>query len=625
MPPGSEPPLLAHDRASDQSVDVEEGLEEEDALLTGQTREPEHKYGWKFWRQVGLLVWAILATIAAVVLGVLFQHEQMSTGSTRQSVPEGKRNLIFMVSDGMGPASLSLTRSFRQTLLDLPFNDSLALDDKLIGSSRTRSTSSLITDSAAGATAFSCGAKTYNTAISVLPDHTPCGTVLEAAKKAGYLTGLVVTTRLTDATPACFASHVQLREYEDNVAEQEVGLTHPLGNVVDLLFGGGRCHFLPNSTTSDRSCRKDDKDVVALAQKEKGWTYISTPQELDNVKLESPDLPLLGLFAPTDIPYEIDRRHADANTTYPSLAQMARVALDLLGSATKDSEQGFFLMIEGSRIDHTGHSNDPAAQVHQVMSYDDTFSSVLDFLSEEDQNNGVPSVVVGTSDHETGGLALARQLEGHDPIYEWCPGVLANVSHSTRYMANDLHSHFPLPPDRSPPSETVLNEMRSYIRTTTLAQGLGISDPSDDEISRLLSSLTQTPMPISTSRKYHGDVDEGEVESEGIGHLLALMLSERSLIGWSSHGHSAVDVNIYGAVSPSTHPHALSALRGNRENTDIGLFMAKWLGVDTDGNGGLVTVTQELRQWNGEGWMGDVPVIASDSDPAKKVDLHEDG
>merc|ERR1711977_194394 len=187
-----------------------------------------------------------------------------------------------------GPASLSMTRSFRQLRDGLPIDDTLVLDQHLIGSSRTRSTSSLVTDSAAGATAFSCGLKSYNGAISMLPDHTPCGTVLEAAKKAGYMTGLVVTTDITDATPACFAAHVNMRLEEDLIAQQEVG-EHPLGRVVDLILGGGRCHFLPNTT--DGSCRADD----------------------------------------TDIPYEIDRRNEE--DIYPSLDEMARTAMAALSAA----------------------------------------------------------------------------------------------------------------------------------------------------------------------------------------------------------------------------------------------------------------------------------------------------
>lgn len=316
--------------------------------------------------------------------------------------------MIFMVSDGMGPTSLSLTRSFRQTESGLPIDDVLVLDQHLIGSSRTRSSSSLITDSAAGATAFSCGMKSYNGAISVLPDHSPCGTVLEAAKKAGYMTGLVVTTRITDATPACFAAHVNLREEEDRIAEQMVG-EYPLGRVVDLMLGGGRCHFLPNTT--ERSCRADDTDVIKMAQ-DKGFSYVSDRTGFDGLNLGSGvKLPLLGLFASTDIPYEVDR--GQVNDVFPSLDEMARTALKALSEATKDSDKGFFLMIEGSRIDHAGHGNDPVAQVHEVLAYDKAFASVLDFLDKDE----VDGVLVGTSDHETGGLATARRKQTpHCPL-----------------------------------------------------------------------------------------------------------------------------------------------------------------------------------------------------------------
>ena len=393
-------PLLTQDRPS--SINSEQNAEEEDALLTGQ-RKPQNKRGWRFWGEVGLSVWAVLATIVVVVLAAVYHHEQSSHTREKgwnEEKPSGKRNLIFMVSDGMGPTSLSLTRSFRQVHDGLPLDNVLVLDQHLIGSSRTRSSSSLITDSAAGATAFSCGFKSYNGAISVLPDHTPCGTVMEAAKKAGYTTGLVVTTRITDATPACFAAHVNKREEEDSIARQMVG-DHPLGRVVDLMLGGGRCHFLPNS--SKGSCRGDGIDVVQLA-KDNEFNYIDNRKDFNGLDFgSSVKLPLLGLFASTDIPYEVDREHVD--DVYPSLDEMARTALKALSAATKNSDQGFFLMIEGSRIDHAGHGNDPVAQVHEVIEYDKAFTSVLRFLEKDD----VQGVVVSTSDHETGGLAVARR------------------------------------------------------------------------------------------------------------------------------------------------------------------------------------------------------------------------
>jgi alkaline phosphatase len=419
------------DRDQDPLLVRDEIDREEEQGLLGGDRVDRNKPGrWRFWKDCGLFTWAILATIAVAILAV--SYSRLLNKMEEPVKPQGKRNLIFMVSDGMGPTSLALTRSYKQFSEGLPWGAQLGMEKYLIGQSRTRSSSSLVTDSAAGATAFSCGFKSYNGAISVLDDKTPCGTVLEAAKKAGYMTGLVVTTRLTDATPACFASHVFMRSEEDRIAEQLIG-DNPLGRVVDLFFGGGRCHFLPNTTVG--SCRADGKDIVEKA-KERGFSYGDSRGDFDALRGgEAIHLPYLGLYADTDIPYEIDRRNE--GHIYPSLDEMTQVALKALSDATKDSEKGFFLMVEGSRIDHAGHANDPAAQVFEVMAYDKAFTTVIDFL-DKDPTGGI---MVSTSDHETGGLATGRRkhsnitlvniatnkcLEIHEtyPQYLWYPEVL---------------------------------------------------------------------------------------------------------------------------------------------------------------------------------------------------------
>ncbi|KAF2638764.1 alkaline phosphatase-like protein [Massarina eburnea CBS 473.64] len=557
---GDRPLLSPGSPSSEHSRDIAE----EDALLTGQPTHRNHDgpRTWKFWREIGLLVWAIIATVLVVVLAVVYQK---SVPAKEPESASGKRNLVFMVSDGMGPTSLSLTRSFMQFQNGAPFNEQLVIDQHMIGQSRTRSASSLITDSAAGATAFSCAQKSYNGAISVTPDHEPCGTVLEAAKKAGYMTGLVVTTRITDATPACFAAHVNMRMEEDRIAEQMVG-DYPLGRVVDLMFGGGRCHFLPNST--DDSCRADNKDVVELAKKN-GYNYISDRKAFDGLKGgRALKFPMLGLFAETDIPYEIDRRNE--NDLYPSLHEMAEVALKALSEATKDSDKGFFLMVEGSRIDHAGHHNDPAAQVHEVLAYDKAFTSVLDFL-DKDSTQGI---MVSTSDHETGGLAVARQLHSTYPEYAWYPGPLSNASHSAERLHQEYQNYL-----ESNPSSSA---KRTFL-SDSIEKGLGIKDYTGTDIQLLLD-----------------DPDHAL-------YTYAELVSRRSQTGWSTHGHSAADVNIY-----SSDPKAAAALVGNHENTEVGAFLREYLEVDVE------AVTKELREKgtnlmatgaNGTtiGWMGPVP------------------
>jgi alkaline phosphatase len=560
-------PLIARRPDSQTSND---GIEEEDALLTGQAtgKQAQHvtPYVRNKWREIGLFVWALVATCAVIILAVVYQHSRAETGNGEVGKPpEGKKNVIFMVSDGMGPTSLSLTRSWRQYTEGVPWDQALILDQHLIGQSRTRSTSSLVTDSAAGATAFSCGLKSYNGAISVLPNFDPCGSVMEAAKRMGYTTGLVVTTRITDATPAVFVAHARRREMEDDIARQMIGEKHPLGRMVDLMMGGGRCHFLPNDTSA--GCRHDDVDVTEIAEKE-GWKYIDSKAKFDKLG-KSVELPFMGLFASHDIPYEIDRRQMDHQ--YPSLEAMTKKALQLLSAATKDSEQGFFIMIEGSRIDHAGHANDPAAQVHEVLAYDKAMTAVLDFIN----NEKTPTLMVATSDHETGGLAVARQLHSTYPDYLWYPGVLANASHSASHTSHEYHRHLDaLDGDRD---DTFSEDMRAYL-TQLSSKSLGIHDCGEEEINALME------------------------EPEIAAYTFADMISRRAQTGWSTHGHSGADVNIY-----SSDPELAKALQGNHENTEVGEFLRSYLGLEDE----VKVVTKKLREHmdaiGAETYLGRIP------------------
>lgn len=547
-------PLLAGNRRRSSTASDQRAEAEDEALIgIAKSEQSSHSRGAS-WRELGLFIWAVLATATVIVLAVVYQHHDV-TQKPVDGVPtneegrvSGKKNLIFMVSDGMGPASLSMTRSFRQHVEGLPLDDLLTLDKHLIGNSRTRSSSSLVTDSAAGATAFSCGLKSYNGAISILPDHTPCGTVMEAAKRAGYMTGLVVTTDITDATPACFASHVNTRIQEDEIALQEVG-EGPLGRVVDLMLGGGRCHFLPNTT--EGGCRADGVDVTKLAQLKHGWSYLDDRASFDKLAGGmNVSFPMLGLFAPTDIPFEIDRRSMAA--TFPSLDEMAHVALRALSDATKDSDKGFFLMIEGSRIDHGGHFNDPAAQVHEVLAYDKAFSSVVRFLDDSDTEG----VLVATSDHETGGLAVARQINPSYPQYKWLPEVLARAKHSSEFVTKALYAHI----RAAGGLDKAMKGLPMYIRERAI-EDLGVADVADEEVQGVIDE-------ILTGRALY---------------VFSDMVSKRAQIGWSTHGHSAMDVNIYGTKGTAK-------LTGNRENIEVGVFLREYLSVDVD------EITKELRR-----------------------------
>lgn len=436
-----------------------------------------------------------------VLVGLLIALVLLVKFFPSQSSPK-PRSVIFFVSDGMGPASLSLTRLYLQYRDQLPYNHTLFLDSLFIGSLRTRSLSSLITDSAAGATAFACGLKTYNGAIGVDSNNKACTTLLESYKNAGYNTGLVVTTGITDATPGAFSAHVAYRLMEDEIADQQIHGTGQ-GRVVDLIIGGGRCHF--------HGCRNDDRNLLEEAKAE-GWNIANDKESL----AKADKLPLLSLLASYDIPFDIDR-----GNEYPTLAEQTQKALEML----KDSEKGFFLLVEGSRIDHAGHFNDPAAQVREVLAYDEAWQTAVRFAEQYDGD----IVVLGTSDHETGGLSVAKQINETYPEYMWLPEILDQVQHLGEYMVHELRK---LKEKHDFSIEDVRKMVKDY----------GIKDATEEELLKVM---------------------EGGMDA------FVTMVNLRAQIGWLTHGHSAVDVNIYGWDKG----RGLNGLEGNVENIDIGKWM----------------------------------------------------
>lgn len=134
------------------------------------------------------------------------------------------------------------------------------------------------------------------TAIGVNDDGQPVGSILEAAKMEGFKTGLVVTSTINHATPACYAAHVADRNSYEKIAEQEIGYSHPLGPQVDILMGGGRCYFKPKSDPT--SCRKDNIDLFGFAKKS-GYRVMQDRAAFDELKKgtsKAAELPFIGLF-----------------------------------------------------------------------------------------------------------------------------------------------------------------------------------------------------------------------------------------------------------------------------------------------------------------------------------------
>jgi alkaline phosphatase len=423
-----------------------------------------------------------------------------------QDAPERPRNVIMMIPDGFGPASVTMAR--------MASGAPLALDSFITGTVGTASTDNYVTDSAAGATAYASGIKTYNGAIGVDTLRQPVGTVLQGARDRGMWTGIVTTTRLTHATPAAYAAHVPSRAMEEDIA------VHMLANRVDLMLGGGREFFLPRPA----GARTDDRDIVAEAR-EAGYYLVETAGEL----AAATSLPLFGLFSENHLAYEIDRLHTDQ----PSLADMTRQALALLAAAP----EGFFMMIEGGRIDHAGHGNDAAAHLFDILAYDEAVRVALDFASGDGQ-----TLVVSAADHETGGMSIGR-----DGIYGFEPSVLMGTTASGEWLSAEVRRRVQ---DRGV-------EMDAEMLATLLREVSPLDDLTDEEVAQLQDAA-------QSGSRYEP------------GGTMARLIGHRAIIGWTTGGHTGVDVTLH-AFGPGSE-----RLVGHMDNDEVGRIIADLLEIDLD-------------------------------------------
>lgn len=277
-----------------------------------------------------------------------------------------QRRIILFIGDGVGASYWTAARFASESLAVRQF--------KTMGLIDTRASNTPITDSAAGATAYSCGLRTFNGAVGVGPDSLPRETVLEAAKKNNWATGLVATSSITDATPASFAAHVINRAMQFDIAR------HITSTAPDVLFGGGLRWF-------DPAVRPDHADLLgALRLTHRVITDTSSFAQLRDTTVRK----VVGLFATGDM--------APAGGRSPTLPAMTRKAIDIL---SRDPD-GFFLMVEGSQPDWRGHANLPIGTVvAEMLDFDKAIAEGLAYQRR------VPDVlIVVVADHETGGLAI---------------------------------------------------------------------------------------------------------------------------------------------------------------------------------------------------------------------------
>ena len=301
-------------------------------------------------------------------------------------VAHGQAKYVFyFIGDGMGVNQVNGTEMYRAELQNGRIGvEPLLFTQFPVGTmASTFSATNSVTDSSAAGTALSTGVKTYNGAIGMDDRKEPLQTIAEKAKKAGKKVGVATSVSVDHATPAAFYAH-----QPDRNMYYEIATDLPKANF-DFYAGAG---FLKPTTTADK---KEAPSIFPMFE-EAGYTLA---RGYNDFKAKAPQAQKMILIQEEGanvscLPYAIDRKKDDL-----TLAQITESAIEFL---TKEKNKGFFLMVEGGKIDWACHSNDAATVFNEVADMDEAIKVAYEFYKKHPKE----TLIVVTADHETGGIAL---------------------------------------------------------------------------------------------------------------------------------------------------------------------------------------------------------------------------
>ncbi|MFV0482421.1 MAG: alkaline phosphatase [Campylobacteraceae bacterium] len=443
----------------------------------------------------------------------LFATNTLAVSIDEVVVEKKAKNVIILIPDGMSVSSTTLARWYQE-------GKALNLDSMASGLMRTHNADTPIADSAPAGTAMATGKKSHTGYVGVLPDENtmpgletlpnenikrPIATILEGAKSLKKATGLVVTCEIMHATPADFSAHFPSRRNYDALSKQQVYQD------IDVVIGGGS-YFLAKEN------RKDNTDLVEVI-KSKNYQYVTTLEDFNKVKSGK----LWAMLAPKDLAYDFDR---DPNKE-PSLAEMTQKAIDILSQ----NPNGFFLMVEGSKVDWAAHANDPIGILSDVLAFDKAVG-VAKAFAKKDGN----TLVIAASDHGNSGISIGDRATSND--YDKLPlSTFIKPLKEAKLTGEGM--------------EKLLNAERSNI-ATVVSEYFGISDLSDEELENI--------------KNY---------KKGSLNYAFGPVMAKRAHIGFTTNGHTGEDIPLY-VYAPKT----ISQLTGTIDNTHISIYAQKAFGLD---------------------------------------------
>ncbi len=341
-------------------------------------------------------------------------QETLQKNLSQAPITGKAKNIILFIGDGMGVSTVTAARIFEGQQRGMTGEENVLSWEEFpnVALSKTYNTNLQVSDSAGTATAFMTGIKSQAGVISVdqsiiLGDcassrNHHATSFLELAEQRGMTTGVISTASLTHATPATAYAHVPERGWENDArmaqAEKDAGckdialqfVDFSYGDGIEVAFGGGRQHFLPESVTGpegESGKRKDSRNLVSEWQQKHGsGQYVWNEKMFDEIDPEATG-PVLGLFNPSHMEFEADRS-ADIGGE-PSLAAMTEKALQIL----QNKDEGYFLYVEGGRVDHAHHGGNAYRALSDAVALEQAVKKAVAMTNEQD------TLIIVTADH----------------------------------------------------------------------------------------------------------------------------------------------------------------------------------------------------------------------------------
>lgn len=448
------------------------------------------------------------------------------------SYAQRAKYVFYFIGDGMGVNQVNGTEMYLAEHEGRIGVEPLLFTTFPVGTMATTfSATNSVTDSSAAGTALATGVKTYNGAIGMDDDKNVLQTVAEKAKKAGKKVGVATSVSVDHATPAAFYAHQPNRSMY-----YEIALDLPKSGF-DFYAGGG---FLKPTTTADK---KEAPSIFPIIERA-GYTIargvdeykakLAGAKKMVLIQKENAESPVL--------PYAID--HKEGDLTLPEITESA------ISFLTKDNNKGFFLMVEGGKLDWACHSNDPATVFEEVIDMDNAVKVAYEFYKEHPKE----TLIVVTADHETGGMSLGTGK------YEMFLKALLHQEQS-----QDLLSKAITDLRKEKPGKTSWDEIKDLLANK---MGFWKELPLTWEQEKLLRDEYETSF-VKNKVVFEESLYS---KTEPLAAAARKVMSQIAMVGWTGYSHTAGYVPVFAIGAGS------NLFVGKMDNTEIPKRIAKAAG-----------------------------------------------